>query len=190
MGGSGGGGVWVVLSSIGVGWVCVTVVIIVVYVWQDILVPVHHIINETFESADILGVNIFLVSITVVDGGVVVLGVEELDKGINVLVEKNGVDEILLEGLYLPKALEVDGSNITLKAWILNVLTEQGEGHVFTEEGVAVELIDGIHTVNIIIDALESLSVGLLLDGIGFLDNISKNVSLLQGKFVCELLLQ
>jgi len=70
------------------------------------------------------------------------LGLEEIDNGVDVLVEENWVEEILLEGGDLPELLEVGGGDILLEGGVGEVLTEEGKAHVLTEEFGLVELFN------------------------------------------------
>lgn len=192
-------------GSIGLGQVlageAVVVVvgdITVVNVRKDVLVPGVDIIYEPFESlVDILGF-VVVVDILTVGGWVVVLGVEELDLWVDVLVEEDWVPEILTEGGHLPELLEVDGGDVTLEAGVLEVLTEQWDPQVLLEELGVVQLAEGEDTVvgiDIIVDTTDaSLLVlpDLFLQGVDLL-NISQDSLLLQGELVLlldELLLQ
>jgi len=126
-------------------------------------------------------------SVDVVDGSV--LRVEELDKGLDVLVEEDRVQEVLAEGRDLPELLEVDGSNITLEGWVLDVLTEEGKAQVLTEELGLVQLIEGQDLVNILVVVVDSLKsfqvVDPVLDWVDLVDNIP-----FQWELVDQLLLQ
>lgn len=185
---SGSGGVWgvwgVLTSEAGGGWVRVTVV---VGIWEDIPVPVVDIIAQFLATENVLRVDIVLMSVVV--GGEGVLRVEELDKGLDVLVEEDGVVEVCLEGRDLPELLEVGGSHIPLEGWVLDVLAEDGESQVLTEELRVVELFEGEDAVHIlvvvVVDPLESLQVGFVLDGVTLVVN-----GFLQWELVGQLLLQ
>jgi hypothetical protein len=96
--------------------------------WEEILVHDHVTLDQLI-SKDGGG-----------DGDV---GLEEVDNGVDVLVEVDRVQEVLLEGGDLPELLEVDGGDELLEGWVLDVLTEEGKAHVFTEELGLVQLIDG-----------------------------------------------
>jgi len=126
-------------------------------------------------------------SVDVVDGSV--LRVEELNKGLDVLVEEDGVQEVLAEGRDLPELLEVDGSNITLEGWVLDVLTEEGKAQVLTEELSLLQLIEGQDLVNILVVVVDSLKsfqvVDPVLDWVDLVDNIP-----FQWELVDQLLLQ
>jgi len=179
----GSGGVWQVLTSEAGGGKTITVV---VNVGKGIpVLVVDIIVEESLVTEDILRVDI-IVSVIVV-GGEVVFGVEELDKGLDVLVEVDRVQEVLLEGRDLPELLEVDGRNITLEGWVLDVLTEEGESQVLTEELRLVELLEGEDLVNslVVVDSLESFQVGFVLNWVDLVDNGS-----LEWELVDQLLLQ
>jgi len=94
------------------------------------------------------------------DGGSLLI-LEQDDQWVDILVEEDGVDEILLEGGHLPEPLEVDGSNVPLEHWVLPILTEEGKSVVHTEEGMShnlVQFINGqIH--NFITEVLGYLNV-------------------------------
>jgi hypothetical protein len=178
-----GGSEWQVLSSEAGGGLSITVV---VNVWEDIHVPGVDIIldKSLVESEDILRKDIIL-SVEVVDWGV--LGVEELDKGLDVLVEEDRVQEVLLEGRDLPESLEVDGGNITLEGWVLDVLTEEGKAQVLTEELGLVQLIDGEDLVDIL-DVAESLKTFQVIDPVLNWVDIIDNIPF-QGELVDQILL-
>jgi hypothetical protein len=131
----------------------------VVGIWKNILVPVHII------SA--LGVHAFILVLVAIIVGGGVFRVEQLDLGINVLVEHDGVQEVLAEGGNLPKSLEVGGGHIPLEAGVLDVLAEEGETEVLTEQGGGVQLLDGEDLVLVvvfnivIVDSLEPFVVAV-----------------------------
>jgi len=177
-------GGWVVLTSEGGEFITARdhiLGLLSVNVWEDILVPDDEVIIR-LTSDNVTSINILTVW-DLVWG--VVLGGEELDEGVDVLVEVDGVQEVLLEGGELPEALEVDGSDVPLEDWVLDVLTEKWDGQVLTEELSVVDLFEGEDTVNII-DSTEEL---LLLDWDNAIDNIS-NKGLLNGVTLTQLLLQ
>jgi hypothetical protein len=131
------------------GWESKTVV----GVWENILVLQKDVIDQGLESKDIL----FL---SVGSSGDGVLSVEKLDNGVNVLVEEDGVEEVLLVGWDGPELLEVDGLNKTLEGWVLDVLAEQGNLKIFLEQLGGVQLFDGEDTVpnnGVVVDSSNSL---------------------------------
>lgn len=152
---------WVVLLSVD-GWapvcgVSVVHILLSVNVWQDIPVPDDEVLDVvlTSISIDILSVGELILT-TVCGGWESVLVLEKLNNGVDVLVEEDGVVEVLLEGGNLPEALEVDGGNVPLEDWVLDVLAEEGDGQVLTEELSVVDLFEGEDLVNIV-DSLEDI---------------------------------
>jgi len=65
----------------------------------------------------------------------------------------------------LPKSLEVGGGHIPLEAWVLDILAEEGETEVLTEQGGGVQLLDGEDLVIVfnivIVDSLKSFVVAV-----------------------------
>lgn len=125
----------------------------VVGVWKVVPVLQEYIIDQGLESENIFGLSVDV-------GGESVLGVEELNNGVNVLVEEDGIDKVLLVGGQLPETLEVDGADKTLEAWVLDVLAEQRDAQVFPEQTGSVQFLEGKHTVginDIVVDAAEDL---------------------------------
>jgi len=128
-------------------------ILLSVNVWEDILVLVVEVIIH-LTSKDVLTVHILTVCNLVWKS---VLVFEDLDKWVNVLVEVDGVQKVLLERGVLPEALEVDGSNIPLEDWVLDVFSEEGDGQVLTEEFSVVDLFEGEDTVGIIDSTVDLL---------------------------------
>jgi len=177
-------GGWVVLTSEGGESITARdhiLLLLSVNVWENILVPDNEVIIR-LTSEDVTSINILTIRNLVWEVG---LGGEDLDKGVDVLVEVDRVQEVLLEGRDLPKALEVDGSNVSLEDWVLDVLTEKRDGQVLTEELCVVDLFEGEDTVNIV-DSTEKL---LLLDGDNAVNQISNN-GFLNGETLTQSLLQ
>lgn len=167
--GWGGSSVWQVLTSEPGGGESITVV---VNVWKDILVPVVDIVLPLEE---VLRVDILLLAIVLLVQWEVVLGDEELNKGGDVLVEVDGVQEVLTESRDLPELLEVGGAKITLEGWVLDVLADKGETQVvLTEELGLVELLEGEDLIDVVVvdnivvvvvvDSLESFQVKFSLN--------------------------
>lgn len=123
-------------------------ILLSVNVWQDIPVP-HDEVLKSLTSIDSLSVDLFILT-TEGGGWESVLVLEKLDNGVDVLVEEDGVDKVLTEGRELPEALEVDGGNVPLEDWVLDVLTEEGDVQVLLEELSVVDLFEGKDLVNII----------------------------------------
>jgi hypothetical protein len=134
------------------GWESETVV----GVWENILVLQKDVVDQSLESKDIL----FL---SVGSGGDDGLSVEKLDNGVNVLVEEDGVQEVLLVGGDSPELLKVDGLDKTLEGWVLDVLAEQGDLKILLEQLGGVQLFDGEDTVpnnGVVVDSSNSLVDG------------------------------
>jgi hypothetical protein len=181
-----------VVNSLGGGWVLVLTskgwesiaardhILLSVNVWEDILVLVVEVIIH-LTSKDVLTVHILTVWNLVWES---VLVFEDLDKWVNVLVEVDGVQEVLLEGGVLPETLEVDGSNIPLEDWVLDVFSEEGDGQVLTEEFSVVDLFEGEDTVGIIDSTVDLLLL--------YWNNsvIISNKGLLNWETLAQLLLQ
>jgi len=195
----GGGWVLVLASE---GWESIAArdhILLSVSIWEDILVLVVEVIIR-LTSEDVLLTIDLILSINLIlsiDGLVLVWGgvfiFEELDKWVNVLVEVDGVQEVLTEGGDLPELLEVDGSNVPLEDWVLDVLSEEGDGQVLTEEFSVVDLFEGEDTINII-DSAEKLLLSidkelLLLYWQDTVNDISNN-GLLYREALAQLLLQ
>lgn len=92
-------------------------------------------------------------------GGLLIL--EEGDQWEDILVEEDGIDEVLLEGGRLPEPLEVDGGNVPLEHGVLPILTKDGEGVVHSEKGVGynfLQFVDG-QVKNVITEVLGDLKV-------------------------------
>jgi hypothetical protein len=102
-----------------------------------------------------------------VHAGALVL--EEGDNGVDVSVEEGWLDKVLAEGGDLPELLEVDGSNIPLEHWVFPVLTEDGEVHVFTEEGVRHDLIQLVDGGGVIFEVPDGLVVVVVVDHVVFI---------------------
>jgi len=92
-------------------------------------------------------------------GGLLIL--EQGDQWEDILVEEDGVDEVLLEGGRLPEPLEVDGGNVPLEHGILPILTEDGEGVIHSEKGVSYNLVQFVNgqIENVITEVLGDLEV-------------------------------
>jgi len=185
-------GGWVVLAS--EGWDFITardhiLLLLSVNVWENILVPDNEVIIRLTSEDVLLTIHILSISLLLVLVWKGVLAGEELDKWVDVLVEVDGVQEVLTEGRDLPEALEVDGSDVPLEDWVLDVLTEKWDGQVLTEELGVVDLFEGEDTVNII-DSTEELLLSvdeelLLLNWQDTVNDISNN-----GLFYWEALAQ
>jgi len=175
-----GGGGWVVLTSISGESIAARdhiLLLLSVNVWEDILVLDNEVING-LTSENVTSVHILSVWDLVWAS---VLGGEDLNKGEDVLVEVDGVQKVLLEGGDLPETLEVDGSNVPLEDWVLDVFSEEGDGQVLLEKFSVVDLFEGEETVNIV-DFTEDL---LLL----YWHNVSNNGLLDNGESLAQLLL-
>jgi hypothetical protein len=157
--------------------------LVVVGVRKEVLVLEENIIDQGLESEDIL--------MLAIDGGKVVLSVEQLDDGVDVLVEEDGVDKVLLVGGQLVEALEVHGGDEPLEAWVLDVLAEEGQTQVLLEELGGVELLEGEDTVyvNDIVDVVECLVLDGGVDG-GDHGGVQNLLLLSDNKVLFQLLLQ
>jgi len=185
-------GGWVVLSSN--SWESITardhiLLLLSVNVWENILVPNNEVIIS-LTSEDVL----LTIHILSIDGLLLLLVWEsvfigeELNKRVDVLVEVDGVQEVLTEGRDLPEFLEVDGSDVPLEDWVLDVLTEKRDGQVLTEELCVVDLFEGEDTINIVDSTELLLSIDeelLLLNWQDTVNDISSN-----GPFYREALAQ
>jgi len=179
-----GGGGWVVLTSISGKSIAARdhiLLLLSVNVWEDILVLDNEVIKG-LTSENVTSVHILSVWDLVWE---IVLGGEDLNKGEDVLVEVDGVQKVLLEGGDLPETLEVDGSDVPLEDWVLDILSEKRDGQVLSEEFSVVDLFEGEDTVNIV-DFTEDL---LLIywhnvSNNGLLNRESLAQSLLHQKFI------
>lgn len=79
---------------------------------------------------------------------VVLLG-NVLDLRVDVLVEKNGVLEVFLELTVDKVLLEELRGDVTLEDGVFQVLTEKGDGEVFTEDFGLVQFFDGVHPTSL-----------------------------------------
>jgi len=168
------GGGWVVLTSISGKSIAARdhiLLLLSVNVWEDILVLDNEVIKG-LTSVHILSIWDLVWEI--------VLGGEDLNKGEDVLVEVDGVQKVLLEGGDLPETLEVDGSDVPLEDWVLDILSEEGDGQVLSKELGIVDLFEGEDTVNIV-DFTEDLFLV-------YWHNFS-NKGLLNGESLAQLLL-
>jgi len=178
------GGGWVVLTSISGKSIAARdhiLLLLSVNVWEDILVLDNEVIKG-LTSENVTSVHILSVWDLVWE---IVLGGEDLNKGEDVLVEVDGVQKVLLEGGDLPETLEVDGSDVPLEDWVLDILSEKRDGQVLSEEFSVVDLFEGEDTVNIV-DFTEDL---LLIywhnvSNNGLLNRESLAQSLLHQKFI------